>query len=48
MHFLRVNVMFYDAVNMIHEDITTANPFPYTVKFLFAFVRSNKTQRIRR
>ena len=29
MHFLRVNVEFYDAVNMIHDDITRANPFPY-------------------
>ena len=36
MHFLRVNVTFYDAVNMIrdvimiHDVIRTAKPFPYT------------------
>ena len=29
MHFLQVNAMFYDAVNMIHDVIRTANPFPY-------------------
>ena len=28
MHFLWVNVTFYDAVNMIHDVITTLNPFP--------------------
>ena len=25
--FLRVNVTFHDAVNMIHDVISTANPF---------------------
>ena len=30
MHFLRVNVTFYDAVNIIHDIIKTPNPFPYT------------------
>ena len=34
MHFLRVNVTFYDAVNIIHDVITTRNPFPYTAKFM--------------
>ena len=34
MHFLRVNVTFYDAVNMIHDVIKTANTFPYTAKFM--------------
>ena len=29
MHFLWLNVMFYDAVNVIHDVITTADPFPY-------------------
>ena len=29
MRFPRVNATFYDAVNMIHDVITTANPFPY-------------------
>ena len=32
MHFLRANVPFYDAVNMIHD--VTPNPFPYTAKFI--------------
>ena len=48
MHFLRVNVMFYDAVNMIHDVITTSNPFSYTVKIMFVGVRNNKTQKIKR
>ena len=48
MLFLRVNVTFYDAVNMIHDVITTANQFPYTAKFMFVGVRSNKTQQIKR
>ena len=29
MHFLRVNVTFYDAVNVIHDVIITANQIPY-------------------
>ena len=28
-------------VNMIHDVIATANPFPYTAKFLFVIVRNN-------
>ena len=32
MHFSRVNVTFYDEVNIIHDVITTPNPFPYTAK----------------
>ena len=47
MHFLRVNVTFYDAVNMIHYVITTANPFSCTAKVLFVGFRNNKTQQIR-
>ena len=47
MHFLCVNVTFYDTVNMIHDIVTTANPFPYTAKFMFVRVRNNKTQLIR-
>ena len=39
MNFLRVNVTFYDIVNMIHDVITTRNPFPYTAKFMFVGVR---------
>ena len=55
MHFLRVNVTSYDAVNTIHDTVNrindvirTANPFPYTAKFMFVGVRNNKTQQIRR
>ena len=48
MHFLRVNVTFYDAVNMIPDVIRTANPFPYTAKFMFVGVRINTTQPVRR
>ena len=48
MHFLRVNVTLYDAVNLIHDVITKANLFPYTAKFMFDGVRNNKTQQIRR
>ena len=46
-HFLWVNVMFYDAVSMIHDAIRTANPFLYTVKFMFVSVRKNKTLQIK-
>ena len=48
MHFLPVNVTFYDAVNMIHDVIRLAYAFPYTVKFVIAGDRNNKTQQIRR
>ena len=47
MYFLRVNVLFYDAVNMTYDVIRTANPFPYTAKITFFGVRNNKTQQIR-
>ena len=40
MHFLRVNVKFYDAVSMIHDVIRTANSFPYTAKFMFVGARN--------
>ena len=46
MHFLWVNVMFYDTVNMIH-DISTANPFPDIANFMFVGVRNNKIQQVR-
>ena len=39
MHFLRVNVTFYYAVSMICDIIRTANPFPYTVKYMLVGVR---------
>ena len=48
MNILRVNVTFYDAVNIIHDVITTPYPFPYTAKFMFVAVRNNETQQIRR
>ena len=46
MHFLRVNATFYDAVNVIHDVITTASLFPNTAKFMLVGVRHNKTQQI--
>ena len=46
MRFFRVNVIFYDAVNIIHDVVKTLNPFPYTAKFMFVGVRHNKTQQI--
>ena len=46
MHFLRVNVAFYDTVNMLHDVITTADLISYTAKFMFD--GNNKTQQIRR
>ena len=46
-HFAGKNAMFYDAVNIIHDVVTTPNPFPYTAKFMFVGVRSNETQQIR-
>ena len=39
---------FYDAVNMIHDVIRRADPFPYTDKSMFAGVRNNKIQQIRK
>ena len=47
MRFLWVNATFYDAVNMIHDIITTANLFPYTAKFMFDSVRNNQTQQMK-
>ena len=34
-YFLRVNVTFYDTVNMIHDVITAVWQFPYNAKFMF-------------
>ena len=45
MQFQRVKVTFYDAVNMIHDVITTANTFPYTAKFMCVGVRNNKLKK---
>ena len=39
MHFLRVNVTFYDAVSMILDVSTTAKLLSYTAKFVFVGVR---------
>ena len=47
MHFLRVNVTFYDPDNVIHDVISAADPFPSTSKFKFVGVRNNETQQIR-
>ena len=43
--FLRVNVTL---VNIIHDVITTPNPFLYTAKFIFVGVSNNETQQIKR
>ena len=48
MHFVRINVTFYDAVSMIHDVITTANLFPYTAKLMFDGARNNKSEQFRR
>ena len=48
MHFLQVNVTFYEAVSILHDFIRRAYPFQYTAKFMFVCVRNNKTQQIRR
>ena len=32
------------AFNMIHDVIRTANPFPYTAKYMFVGYFNNKTQ----
>ena len=37
-HFLRVNVTFSVAVNVVHDVITTANLSPYTAQFMFVGV----------
>ena len=47
MHFFLVKVTFYDEVNIIHDVITTANPYPYTAKSMSVGVRNNKTQQVR-
>ena len=41
------NVTFYDAVNIIHDVITTPNPFPYTAKFMFVVVRNSSNQTLK-
>ena len=46
MHFLQVNVTFYEAVKVIHDVITTANPFPYTAKFMFVGVKNDKMNKL--
>ena len=46
MHFLRVDITFYDAVNVIHDVITTASLFPNTAKFVLVGIWNNKTQQI--
>ena len=45
MHFLLVNVTFYDAFNMIHDVTRTVNPYPYTAKFMFVGVINNNTKK---
>ena len=43
-HFVGKRHLLY----IIHDVITTPNPFPYTAKFMFVGVRNNETQQIRR
>ena len=38
----------YDAVNVIHDVITIADPIPYTAKFMWDGVKNNKSQQVRR
>ena len=45
--FFAGKLTFYDAVNMIHDVITTSNLFPYTAKFMFDGARSNKSEQLR-
>ena len=45
MHFLWVNVTFYDAVNMINDVITAANPFPDTVNFTLSVLEIIKLKK---
>ena len=45
MHFVQLNVTFYDAVNMIYDIITTANLFPYTT--MYDGARNNKSEQLR-
>ena len=40
------NVTFYEAVNMIHDVITTANQFLDIAEFMFPGGRNNKTQQM--
>ena len=47
MIFLRVNVTFYDAVNVIIDVIKTADPIPYTAKFMFDCVRNKTNQTLK-
>ena len=47
MHFLWVNVTFYDAVIVIHDvNVTTASLFPNTANFMLVGLRNNRTQQI--
>ena len=48
MNFLRLNVTFHDAVNIIHDVILAPNPYTYTAKFMFVGVRPNKDQQMKR
>ena len=46
MNFLRVNVTFYDAVNIIHDVTITRNSYQFTAKILFVGVRITKDQQM--
>ena len=37
----------FDAVNMIHDVITIADPMPYTAQFMFVGVTNDQTLQVR-
>ena len=43
MHFLQVNVTFYDAVNIIHDVLRTSYPFPYSCLSVLEIIKLNKS-----
>ena len=45
MHFPRVNVTFYDAVNNIHDVIRKVNPFPYIANSRFSVLEIIKLKK---
>ena len=46
--YIYIKHTFYDEVSMIHDVITTLNPFTCTANFMFVGVKNNETQQIRR
>ena len=46
MNFWLVNVTFYNALSIIHDVITTANPFPYTAKLIVSVLEITKLDKL--